>query len=82
MRSRLLQLLLPPLLLPCLTGPSPHPAAAEPASQRRIDDIVYGREDGLALTLDPFVPEKPNSASLLFLVNGGWLSSKATPLMG
>jgi acetyl esterase/lipase len=81
MRSRLLQVLLPLLLLPCLTGPSPPAAVAEPASLRRIEDIVYGRKDGLALTLDLFVPERPNGAGLLFLVNGGWLSSKATPLM-
>jgi acetyl esterase/lipase len=35
----------------------------------------------MALTLDAFQPEKPNGAGLVFLVNGGWLSSKDTPLM-
>lgn len=48
---------------------------------RRTEDIVYGRKWGMALTLDLFQPEKPNGSGLLFLVNGGWLSSKSTPLM-
>lgn len=48
---------------------------------RRTEDIVYGRKDGMALTLDLFQPERPNGAALMFLVNGGWLSSKETPLM-
>jgi acetyl esterase/lipase len=48
---------------------------------RRTEDVIYGRKHGLALTLDVFQPEKPNGCGLLFLVNGGWLSSKATPLM-
>ena len=34
----------------------------------------------MALTLDVFQPAKPNGCGVLFLVNGGWLSSKATPL--
>jgi acetyl esterase/lipase len=33
------------------------------------------------LTLDVFQPAKSNGCGLLFLVNGGWLSSKDTPLM-
>ncbi len=48
---------------------------------RRTEDVVYGRKFGMALTLDVFQPPKPIGAGLLFLVNGGWLSSKATPLM-
>jgi acetyl esterase/lipase len=48
---------------------------------RRIEDVIYGRKSGMALTLDVFQPAKPNGCSLLFLVNGGWLSSKDTPLM-
>jgi acetyl esterase/lipase len=48
---------------------------------RRTEDIVYGRKWGMALTLDVFQPAKPNGAGLLFLVNGGWLSSKSTPMM-
>lgn len=48
---------------------------------RRIEDVAYGRKHGMALTLDVFSPPKPNGCGLLFLVNGGWLSSKSTPLM-
>ena len=57
-------------------------AVAEgPENVRRTEDIVYGRKFGLALTLDLFQPAQPNGCGLLFLVNGGWLSSKSTPLM-
>ena len=48
---------------------------------QRTEDVVYGRKFGKALTLDIFQPAQPNGSGLLFLVNGGWLSSKATPLM-
>ncbi len=48
---------------------------------RRTEDVVYGRKHGLALTMDVFQPAKPNGCGLLFLVNGGWFSSKATPRM-
>jgi len=48
---------------------------------RRTEDVVYSRKFGMALTMDVFQPSKPNGCGLLFLVNGGWLSSKSTPLM-
>lgn len=48
---------------------------------RRTEDVVYGRKHGMALTLDVFQPPTPNGCGLLFLVNGGWNSSKSTPLM-
>ena len=48
---------------------------------RRTEDVVYGRKFGMALTMDVFQPAKPNGCGVLFLVNGGWLSSKQTPLM-
>lgn len=57
---------------------------------RRTEDVIYGRKHGMALTLDVFQPARPapgsaqvggNGCGLLFLVNGGWQSSKATPLM-
>ena len=48
---------------------------------RCTEDVIYGRKSGMALTLDVFEPAKPNGCGVLFLVNGGWLSSKATPLM-
>ena len=55
--------------------------AQEITGVRRTEDLVYGRKWGMALTMDLFQPEKPNGCGLLFLVNGGWLSSKSTPLM-
>lgn len=48
---------------------------------RRTEDVIYGRKDGLALTLDVFQPAQPNQCGIIYLVNGGWLSSKSTPRM-
>jgi acetyl esterase/lipase len=48
---------------------------------RRTEDVVYGRKFGMALTMDVLQPPDANGCGLLFLVNGGWLSSKATPRM-
>ena len=48
---------------------------------RRTEDVVYGRKFGTALTMDVFQPVSSNACGILFLVNGGWLSSKDTPLM-
>src|SRR5579872_5304676 len=48
---------------------------------RRTEDVIYGRKAGMALTMDVFQPARPNRCGLLFLVNGGWLSSKSTPRM-
>ena len=47
----------------------------------RTEDVVYGRKCGMALTMDVFEPASTNGCGILFLVNGGWLSSKDTPLM-
>ncbi len=55
--------------------------AADGTSVHRTEDVIYGRKYGMALTLDVFQPDRANRCGLLFLVNGGWLSSKATPLM-
>lgn len=56
-------------------------AEGETPVVRRSEDVIYGRKFGMALTMDVFQPAKPNKCGILFLVNGGWLSSKATPLM-
>ena len=59
-------------------------ASAQSAAQsgfKRIEDVVYGRKFGTALTMDVFQPTNANACGILFLVNGGWLSSKATPNM-
>ncbi len=41
----------------------------------------FRSEDGTALTLDVFRPAKANGAGVIFLVSGGWLSSRDTPNM-
>ena len=64
------------LVLLCFSAPA---LCADPV--RRTEDVVYGRKHGMALTLDVFQPAKPNGCGLLFLINGGWASSKDTPLM-
>src|SRR2546430_10387659 len=38
---------------------------------KRIEDVVYSRKFGTALTLDVFQPEKPNGCGILFMVSGG-----------
>ena len=48
---------------------------------RRTEDVIYGRKFGMALTMDVFQPAKPNKCGIIFLVNGGWTSSKDTPMM-
>lgn len=55
-------------------------ASGQPAVHR-TEDVVYGRKFGMALTMDVFQPATSNGCGILFLVNGGWLSSKNTPLM-
>lgn len=60
-----------------------HPAARgdEIPGVTRTEDVIYGRKDGMALTMDVFQPSNANGCGILYLVNGGWLSSKSTPLM-
>jgi acetyl esterase/lipase len=41
----------------------------------RIEDVIYGRKFGTALTLDVFQPGKPNGCAVLFMVSGGFFSS-------
>lgn len=48
---------------------------------QRTEDVIYGRNFGMALTMDVFQPANSNRCGILFLVNGGWFSSKATPMM-
>ena len=44
-------------------------------SYERKQDVVYGRKDGMALTMDVFSPEKPNGIGVVLLISGGWFSS-------
>jgi acetyl esterase/lipase len=42
----------------------------------RIEDVIYGRKDGTALTLDVFKPTKQaNGAAVVVVVSGGFFSS-------
>lgn len=49
-------------------------AAEEPECTRK-EDVVYGRKDGMALTLDVLTPKKTNGAAVIWVVSGGWFSS-------
>lgn len=46
------------------------------ADIKRTEDVIYGRKHGVALTMDVFQPEKANGCAVLFMVSGGWFSSK------
>lgn len=62
-------------LLLLLAAASLH--AAEPLAKfTRTEDIIYGRKFGVALTFDVFEPAKKNGAAVLFMVSGGFFSSK------
>lgn len=58
------------------------PAAARAQDERtvafeRIEDVIYGRKFGTALTMDIFKPTETNAqAGLIFVASGGWYSSK------
>lgn len=73
-----------PLLLLALTALPLVCFAAEEKEKpavRRTEDVIYGRKFGMALTMDVFQPAEPNKCGVIFLVNGGWFSSKDTPGM-
>lgn len=49
--------------------------AADGPSYTRVEDVVYGRKFGSALTLDVFTPkEGANGAGVIMVVSGGWFS--------
>jgi acetyl esterase/lipase len=50
------------------------PATAHSADFTRTEDVVYGRKDGTALTLDVFTPKEQNGAAIVVMVSGGWYS--------
>jgi acetyl esterase/lipase len=43
---------------------------------KRTEDIIYGRKFGVALTMDIFQPAKPNGYGVVWMVSGGFFSSK------
>tara|TARA_R110002049_G_scaffold309268_1_gene519558 strand:+ start:79557 stop:80489 length:933 start_codon:yes stop_codon:yes gene_type:complete len=50
---------------------SPNLASAQVERQR---DIIYHRTEGVALTMDVFVPAKSNGIGIIKIVSGGWKS--------
>ena len=49
--------------------------AQVPPGFQRIEDVIYSRKFGTALTLDVFQPDQPNGCGILFIVSGGFFSS-------
>lgn len=45
------------------------------AGVERIQDIIYHKTEGVALTMDVFIPEKPNGVGVIKIVSGGWKST-------
>ena len=42
----------------------------------RMEDVIYGRKFGVALTMDVFTPVRnPNGIGIIWVVSGGWYSS-------
>src|SRR5437867_5690836 len=60
----------------CLT---PLLARAEDEGPKILADQIYGRKDGMALTLDVIQPAKANGAGILWIQSGGWYSTWAEP---
>lgn len=51
-------------------------AKADEPPYTRVEDVIYGRKFGVALTLDVFTPrEKANGAGVIIAVSGGWFSA-------
>ena len=63
------------LLSACLWFTAPAWCAEPGAEYRRVEDVIYGRKFGTALTLDVFKPARPNGCGVIFMVSGGFFSS-------
>jgi acetyl esterase/lipase len=62
------------MLLAAASISNPCRADGEPAFERKVD-VVYGRKDGTALTMDVFTPAgELNGAAIVWIVSGGWFS--------
>ncbi|HEX6961081.1 MAG TPA: alpha/beta hydrolase [Lacipirellula sp.] len=51
------------------------PAKANEESFERIDNVIYGRKFGMALTMDVFKPKEANGLGVIWVVSGGWFSA-------
>src|SRR5262245_60770857 len=73
MKRRVPVVLCASLLVLCSAAPG---AAADEPNYTRVEDVVYGRKFGTALTLDVFTPKQnANGAGLVWVVSGGWFST-------
>ena len=74
-----MQLDAPRLLLACALLLAPAATAEEPSAASGRSEVIYGRKDGTALTMDVFRPTeaKPNGLGLVYVVSGGWFSGHA-----
>src|SRR5947209_7655913 len=73
MKRMLGAILLVPAAIAALALPG---AAADGPSFTRKEDLIYGRKDGMALTLDVFTPkENAKGVGVILVVSGGWFSS-------
>jgi acetyl esterase/lipase len=48
--------------------------AQEGGAAKRLEDVIYGRKFGTALTMDVFQPAKRNGLGIISIVSGGWFS--------
>jgi len=58
-----------------LIGISSTPARADDAAVTRTRDVIYGRKQGVVLTMDVFRPKEQNGAAVVHVVSGGWFSA-------
>lgn len=64
------------LALLALLTLAPTARAADGPEYTRVEDVVYGRKYGTALTMDVFRPKKDaNGIGLIYVVSGGWFSA-------
>jgi acetyl esterase/lipase len=59
-----------------MAQPSQSSTAAIPVIVR---DVVYGHKAGMALTYDVFRPARPNGATIINVISGGWKSQWTAP---
>jgi acetyl esterase/lipase len=75
MMRRALSLILLGLAAETVTTPTAFCRAADEPEYTRVEDVVYSRKFGTALTMDVFTPKKgPNGAAIVWAVSGGWHS--------
>ena len=63
-------------LLALLLAASAVSLSAQDKAFTRIEDVIYARKFGTALTMDVFQPASPNGYGIIWCVSGGFFSSK------